>query len=106
MTTEALLAHFDALDPGRLPGHLAYLPHLPLPRNLRWAVQAARPMRETREPRARLRLVEFRGKLGAAMIYDDKPIIDHFRREDAATLLGLMDLRGMAQPFFFRLRRG
>jgi hypothetical protein len=39
------------------------------------------------------------------MIYDDKPIIDHFRREGADTLLGLMDLRGMARPFFFRLRR-
>ena len=40
------------------------------------------------------------------MIYDGLPILDHFRAVDAATLLGLMDLRGMAQPYFFVLRRG
>ncbi|WP_454197052.1 DUF4334 domain-containing protein [Nocardia sp. Marseille-Q1738] len=33
------------------------------------------------------------------------PIIDHFRRADEHTLLGAMDLRGMAEPYFFVLHR-
>jgi len=31
--------------------------------------------------------------------------VDCFRRLDANTLLGVMDLKGMQQPFFFVLRR-
>jgi hypothetical protein len=41
----------------------------------------------------------------AAMLYDRLPIVDVFRRLDATTLLGLMDARGIPQPFFFRLTR-
>jgi len=33
------------------------------------------------------------------------PINDMFRAVDGDRLLGVMDLRGMAQPFFFVLRR-
>ena len=33
------------------------------------------------------------------------PIVDVFRRLDAHTLLGVMDARGISQPFFFTLRR-
>lgn len=54
---------------------------------------------------ARLRMVEHRGRSTAAMLYDDLPIIDLFRRVDADTLLGLMDQKGSEQPFFFLLRR-
>ena len=39
------------------------------------------------------------------MIYDDQPIVDVFRRIDDDTLLGVMDLRGMPEPFFFVLER-
>jgi hypothetical protein len=39
------------------------------------------------------------------MIYDFLPIHDVFRQVDDATRLGLMDMRGMDQPFFFVLRR-
>ena len=59
----------------------------------------------TRKPTARLRMTEFRGVLTATMIYDSQPINDMFRRVDADTRLGVMDLRDMAQPFFFVLRR-
>jgi hypothetical protein len=59
----------------------------------------------TRRPTARLRMTEFRGVSTAAMIYDRLPIIDMFRAIDGDTLLGVMDLRGMTQPFFFVLRR-
>ena len=59
----------------------------------------------TSRPRARLRTVEHRGVHTAAMVYDALPIIDVFRRVDGATVLGLMDLRGLPDPFFFLLRR-
>jgi hypothetical protein len=38
-------------------------------------------------------------------LYDHLPIVDVFRRLDAHTLLGVMDARGISQPFFFTLRR-
>jgi len=39
------------------------------------------------------------------MIYDHLPIMDLFRKVDDNTLLGVMDLKGMQQPFFFVLYR-
>jgi Domain of unknown function (DUF4334) len=39
------------------------------------------------------------------MVYDTLPIVDVFRRVDADTLLGLMDLRGLPEPFLFLLER-
>ncbi|RBP06230.1 GXWXG protein [Roseiarcus fermentans] len=61
----------------------------------------------TREPKARLRMTEFRGVVTATMIYDQLPINDVFRRVDADTVLGLMDQRGAEAPdyFFFTLTR-
>lgn len=63
------------------------------------------PLLKTRRPKARLRMVEYRGVSTATMIYDAQPISDHFRRLDDDTLLGAMDLRGLSEPFFFLLRR-
>lgn len=89
------------------------MPALPL--LLRWPIlrgpllvglfTALLPLLTTQRPRARLRLCRCRGVESAAMLYDHAPIIDAFRRLDDDTLLGLMDLRGMEQPFFFLLRR-
>lgn len=59
----------------------------------------------TQRSGARLRLPEYRGKISATMIYDHLPIHDVFRRVDERTVIGLMDLKGMDQPFFFLLRR-
>lgn len=59
----------------------------------------------TRRPAARLRMMEHRGVVTAAMIYDALPVIDIFRAVTPDALLGLMDLRDMARPFFFVLRR-
>ncbi|MBC2681949.1 DUF4334 domain-containing protein [Corynebacterium sp. 4HC-13] len=58
----------------------------------------------TSKPKARLRMVDYRGKCTATMLYDDLPIVDHFRQLDENTVLGVMDLRGSA-PFFFTLER-
>lgn len=71
------------------------------------AIKAAR----TRRHRARLRNVEYHaapgteGAVSAAMVYDDLPIIDHFRWLNSDTLLGAMDLRGSDAPYFFYLER-
>lgn len=59
----------------------------------------------TRRPRARLRDVQYRGVVSAAMVYDDLPVIDHFRRLGPDSLLGAMDLRGSDRPYFFLLER-
>lgn len=67
--------------------------------------QVLLPFFSTRRSRARLRLMSYRGKLSAAMIYDHSPINDMFRKVDENTVLGLMDLKGIKQPFFFVLRR-
>jgi hypothetical protein len=64
-----------------------------------------RPLLRTTKARARLRMMEHRGKVSATMIYDYLPINDVFRRVDANSVLGLMDLRDVPQPFFFILRR-
>lgn len=63
------------------------------------------PLLATEKPRARLRQLCYRDRLSCAMVYDNLPIIDVFRRLDANSLLGVMDARGMEQPFFFTLQR-
>ncbi|WP_422075780.1 GXWXG domain-containing protein [Tranquillimonas rosea] len=93
-----------SLDAGRIPLGLT----LRL-RPQRWpgagaAIRACRPLFATARPTARLREMRHRGRLGAAMIYDRQPIIDHFRRAGPDLLLGLMELRG-TPPLFFTLRR-
>ncbi len=60
---------------------------------------------KTDKSNARLRMIEFRGKSSATMIYDEKPINDVFRRIDQNTVLGWMDLKDQAQPYFFILIR-
>lgn len=64
-----------------------------------------KPLMKTRRSRARLRMTEHRGKVSATMIYDNLPINDVFRKVDENTLLGVMDLKGLDQPYFFVLRR-
>jgi hypothetical protein len=95
-----------AIDPARIPFRSA-----PQWAGFARSAAAARlfailaPLLGTTRPCARLRTIEYRGVATAAMIYDAQPAIDVFRRLDANTLLGLMDLRGMARPFFFTLAR-
>jgi hypothetical protein len=62
-------------------------------------------MLRTDQPKARLRMTEYRGVVSATMIYDSLPINDIFRKVDDHTVLGAMDLRFAPQPFFFILRR-
>jgi hypothetical protein len=41
----------------------------------------------------------------AALLYDRLPIVDVFRSVTPDLLLGLMDLRGLPEPFAFLLER-
>jgi hypothetical protein len=67
--------------------------------------RAVRPLVTTSRPGARLRTVTSRGVATAALLYDALPVVDVFRRVDDGAVLGLMDLRGLEQPFFFVLER-
>ena len=60
---------------------------------------------KTEQSQARLRMMEYRGKVSATMIYDYLPINDVFRKVDDNTVLGLMDYKESPQPFFFVLKR-
>ena len=54
---------------------------------------------------ARLRMVEYRGVVSGAMVYDRQAVIDHFRRVDDDTLLGVMDSKRAPRPLVFFLTR-
>ena len=60
---------------------------------------------KTEESQARLRMMDYRGKVSATMIYDYLPINDTFRKVDENTVLGIMDYKESPQSFFFILRR-
>ncbi len=90
-----------SVHPGRVPVGLA-LPGHPL---LGALLRLLRPFISTSKPTARLRQVEHRGVVSAAMVYDHLPIIDHFRRLDDQSIMGLMDRRGDTQPYLFTLTR-
>jgi hypothetical protein len=94
------------VDPSWIPlGLLRDYAGLAKLRLLRTAFGGVRPMLYTNQPKARLRTVEHRGVVTAAMIYDALPIIDVFRRVSPDVLLGAMDMRGLAAPFFFLMHR-
>ncbi len=93
-----------AIDPRRIPLSLSRFHALTRSAGARALFALAMPLLRTRAPRARLRAVTSRDVTTAAMVYDHLPIIDYFRRIDARTMLGLMDMRGAA-PFFFQLER-
>lgn len=93
-----------AVDPSRVPLRI------PVPTALRrpWlhrVITAARPLVATSRYTARLRTTEYRGVATATMIYDARPINDVFRRVSPTRVLGLMDRRGDAAPYFFVLNR-
>ncbi|BDA79220.1 hypothetical protein LPTSP3_g21500 [Leptospira kobayashii] len=93
------------VNPSLMPVRLATLVPSTKLWPLRYLFLAVRFLFQTGESKARVRSLEFRGKLTAAMIYDNLPIHDIFRKVNEDTLLGCMDYKGMKQPFFFVLER-
>ncbi|MGC4932923.1 DUF4334 domain-containing protein [Gordonia sp. DT30] len=43
---------------------------------------------------ASLWMIEFRGEVTASMVYDGQPVIDHFKKVDANTVMGIMNSKG------------
>jgi hypothetical protein len=80
---------------------------LPLPKHpaLKPLFTWLNAQQKTAASQAHLRLVDFRGKVSAAMIYNELPIQDVFRKVDENTVLGLMDYGEFPEPFFFVLQR-
>ncbi|KAJ7741272.1 hypothetical protein B0H16DRAFT_1464469 [Mycena metata] len=54
---------------------------------------------------AQVREVKFRGVVSAAMVYDTRPIIDHFRYVDEETVAGMMDVKDAPAGYHFHLTR-
>lgn len=67
--------------------------------------EATRVFEKTKEAKARLRNTEYRGRSCATMVYDELPILDVFVKIDDTKVLGVMDLKGDPEPFFFVLER-
>jgi hypothetical protein len=69
--------------------------------------KCAYPYVLTHKPHAKLTELEFRGKTGAAMVYNDIPVEDIFRTYDDNTLLAIMDFKTDPSnvPFFFVLEK-
>ncbi len=80
---------------------------LPMPKDnsLKPLLMLINSLLKTEESQARLRMMEYRGKVTATMIYDYLPIHDSFRKVDENTVLGIMDYKNLTQPFFFVLKR-
>lgn len=54
---------------------------------------------------ARLREAAILGKTSAALIYDQQPIMDYFRKVTKDVVIGLGDIKGRPLDFFFHLTR-
>ncbi|WP_132992881.1 DUF4334 domain-containing protein [Gordonia zhaorongruii] len=93
------------VNPGAVPIDLLNRLGTRMPRPQIPGVATAFKAVKTRRHRARLRQVEYRGKVSTAMVYDQLAVIDHFRLFDEDTLLGAMDLRNSPRPYFFLLER-
>ncbi|MDR1184017.1 MAG: DUF4334 domain-containing protein [Coriobacteriales bacterium] len=92
-------------NPARMPLSV-WLNSLPQPL-VRLLFRCAYPYVATRISGARLRMIEFRGVMGACMIYDRLAVIDVFRRINDDVLLCIMDLKDdpSNKTFFFQLFR-
>ena len=90
-----------SLDPAYLPLDF----NLPKSDLLGTLMKKSRLILETKESKARLRNMEYRGKICATMAYDEKPIFDMFVKIDDNRVLGVMDLKGNPHPYFFVLER-
>ncbi len=68
-------------------------------------MKLVKPVLQTKKSTARLRMIEYRNKETATMCYDEKPIMDHFAKIDEKRVMGIMDLKGVDEPYIFILER-
>lgn len=91
------------VSPDHIP--MAVASKFPKFNGLRTIMLLCKPFLQTKKSKARLRMVESRGKSTATMIYDRQAINDSFRKIDENRVMGVMDLKGIPQPYFFLLTR-
>ncbi|WP_019508973.1 DUF4334 domain-containing protein [Pleurocapsa sp. PCC 7319] len=89
------------------PTAMNWVLKFPLPKNdsIKPLLMLINSLLKTEKSQARLRMMEYRGKVSATMIYDYLPINDSFRKVDDNTVLGIMDYKNSPQAFFFVLKR-
>jgi len=90
-----------AVNPDWIPLKLTF----PKIKILKTILLLAKPLLQTKKPKAHLKMMNYRGKRSATMVYNSKPIHDHFRKIDENRVLGLMELKGEQEPYFFILER-
>ena len=78
---------------------------LPKTKLLRLAMALLKPILKTNNSKARMRMIKYRGKITGTMVYDQKGIMDHFAKIDENTMLGVMEMKGAKNPYFFVLER-
>jgi hypothetical protein len=109
LRADALLFRLDerkliAINPARIPLRLALRFHklgrTRTARNLFLYLQRAL---RAKGPVASLKTMSFKGVASAAMVYDDLPIIDHFRRIDDRRVMGAMMIETDDRIYFFEL---
>ncbi|PST20595.1 DUF4334 domain-containing protein [Mesorhizobium plurifarium] len=95
-----------AIDPATIPLRLALRFHwvgrMCIARNLFSHLQRGF---SAKGPVASVRTMPFGGAAGAAMLYDNQPIVDYFRRIDQHRIMGAMTIRGDERIYFFELER-
>lgn len=52
-----------------------------------------------------MRMIKYRGNFTGTMVYDQKGIMDHFAKIDENTMLGVMEMKGAKNPYFYVLER-
>ncbi|WP_462249649.1 DUF4334 domain-containing protein [Ekhidna sp.] len=90
------------------PINPSYIPlGIPLPKSkiAKVIIALFKPILKTKKAKARMRMIKYRGKVTGTMAYDSKGIFDHFAKIDENSMLGVMDLKGASQPYFFVLTR-
>jgi hypothetical protein len=95
-----------AVSPGRIPlTVLRRAPHLGRHRAAAAAFRTVRPLLTTARPGGRLHLVEHRGTVTAALVYDAVPVLDVLRHVTPDLVVGIADIRDQPASLFFLLRR-
>lgn len=111
LRADALLFRLDKrrlipIDPARIPLRLALRFHrVGRTRTARILFSYLLRGLRAKGPVASLKTMSFHGVASAAMIYDDQPIIDHFRRRDDRRIMGAMTIQGDDRIYFFELDR-
>ncbi|MBW9064550.1 DUF4334 domain-containing protein [Rhizobium herbae] len=111
MRADALLfcsgeRRLTAIDPKWIPVQLALRFHgFGLTGTARNLFSHLQPCLRARGPVASVKTMVFDGVESAAMVYDDQPIVDYFRRIDEERVMGAMKITGDERIYFFELER-